>query len=96
MQEKYSAFDLGLTGIIFGKDTHIFVHETGFVAFLCDEARDPGHILDGVGLCLYPQYYPKLTNNYSYTDSRRIVRNEPGQQWKSVPAATTVTALRIR
>lgn len=46
MREKYDAFDLGLTGIVFGKDTtHIYVHETGFVAFLCDEAQDPGHIL---------------------------------------------------
>jgi hypothetical protein len=46
MREEFNDFDLGLTGIIFGKDgSHIYMLETGFYAFLEGEAEHPDHIL---------------------------------------------------
>jgi hypothetical protein len=49
LRQIFSDFDLGLTGIIFGKDTsHIYQLENGFYCILEGEADNTSHILHRV------------------------------------------------
>lgn len=93
MREKYDAFDLGLTGIVFGKDTtHIYVHETGFVAFLCDEAQDPGHILHKVCFCLYSKSYLSIPPAQTLAEfSEMNVDDNSGTPWLLLPRSQLCT-----